>query len=134
MSGEKVSKEQEKLERARNRWLKNTKALCSNAEKIYFTTHALTQFVERSLKNTYRNTPLVEIPSELLTRPAVLARNILAASREEKSNGHHVKRIIKHGFVETSYFVSLCGWRFVIVKENNAERVVTIERVKPEEN
>ena len=90
---------------------------------IRISDHAFKRFVERSKFNQY---PVPDTPEKIEAK----IRRLLASAEPEKLDRLRLtKRLLNNGAQDAEYFVH-SGWRFVI--SNNV--VVTIERVKPEQN
>jgi hypothetical protein len=87
--------------------------------KTTFSYHAIRQFKKRAAA--------LGLPSSLTA-----LRNLVKQMKPEKSNNktnrfHLFKRTIIHGPCKT---YTAFGWRFIVV----GNKVVTVERVRPEEN
>lgn len=96
------------------------------SKKAVFTKHAVEQFLLRYRKLN---------PEEQLKNPAKTAEKILTESKEWFPKGvRAVRRMIKHNCESVRYFVSPCGWRFVVKEKAYVFIVITAERIKPEQN
>jgi len=88
---------------------------------VVLSPHAIERFVERSLK-------LGMTPKN---PEAIILKMLARAKPEQMSSGHKIERLINNDYKEAQYLVAQ-GWRFVLTKDG--DRVLTIERVRSEQN
>lgn len=92
-----------------------------NLENIIFSKHSILQFLFR-----YKNEFGVTLKKPEKTAGKLLTKAVIDEDMEQK---YRLKRLLNNRIVPADYFVS-SGWRFVIIKEDDKSKVVTIERVK----
>ena len=90
-------------------------------EDVIITRHARERFVERSVK----------MGAHLPPDPEASIRKLLERSEVDTSLPKHVRvRRLMRNELRDAVYRSCQGWRFVIVND----RLLTIERVKPQQN
>ena len=92
--------------------------------RAVFTDHALEQFCRR----------MHHLDGYYPKKPAVLARKLLSRALESPpSRAEAVARKASNGDIDARY-LTLAGWRFVVVIKRGLPLVVTIERMRGRES
>ena len=93
-------------------------------KNLTITAHARTKFLER-LPWAY--------PDGVNDPDAILHKLLMKAEREIGCLGHRLYRMRIHTD-KTEYYVSKCGWRFIVVNEDEVRTLVTVERINKLQN
>jgi hypothetical protein len=99
-----------------------------NTSNLIITDHARARFMER-MDTAY---------PDGVRNPEMLFKKLLEKSiRDNRFGMAKISRLIKHANSgkDTSYYVTKCGWRFVVTDLEEGKRLlVTVERINPAQN